>query len=236
MGFKNGDVVWYVEYGTNKIVCGLVNDVTRREIWVEPLYLQTITYINGKPAERYVFPTRWRKLPKGWKYDAVLADIKYRHPKSESEYSCSSNESVLKAIEDGVLVRERDMKDIKLQTEITKDGWRITKDILNHTYRPSYVSLLEDKVFESYDSAKKALDNYLAELKRQSELTDEEWLIEQIDKVLRRGIDIGVITEDEAKSYRERLLDLELKNLDVRLTSSGVQWKYEKKKNWSSMR
>jgi len=94
------------------------------------------------------------------------------------------------------------------------------------------MSITSDKVYFTYEEAKKEVKDYLGELKRQSELSDYEWSVEEIDKQLERWSCIFSIPEDIKSSYREWLLKLDnVEDLVVRISNGEIQWKYDRHKS-----
>lgn len=80
------------------------------------------------------------------------------------------------------------------------------------------------------------IDIHQAELKRQANLSDLEWSIEQIDKVIDRwAITYDISTEEKTKC-RERIMCIDkLENVETRVSGGMVQWKYEDKKRWMTV-
>lgn len=75
-----------------------------------------------------------------------------------------------------------------------------------------------------------------AELKRQANLSDLEWSIEQIDKDIDRWAAIYDISTEEKAKCRERIMCIDkLENDETRVFGGMVQWKYEDKKRWMTV-
>lgn len=237
MKYADGDIIYFINSYIRGVQFGIVVEEFSSEVQIAPLYLQKVCYINGKPADTISLPSRWRKLPKGWKYDTELIKIKYIHPAAKyGEINITSKESLMKAYEDGILVKGCDMRDRAYDTEITKDGWRVVENLTYYKCHPSCVSVQKNMCFDSFEEANKMINEYYRELERQSNLTDEEWAIEQIDKVIGRALNAKLISQDDMVLYRERLLSMDnIDKLEVRFTTSGVEYKYDGHKKWSAI-
>lgn len=122
-------------------------------------------------------------------------------------------------------------------TEIdSKKGWRIIRQYPMTEHHPEYKSFIPCELFRTYEEAQKMIDIHQTELKRQANLSDLEWSIEQIDKVIDRwAITYDISTEEKAKC-RERIMCIDkLENVETRVSGGMVQWKYEDKKRWMTV-
>jgi hypothetical protein len=245
-----GSVVYYIQNHStipNKpiIKFGIVEEHYASEIALKLYEIVDTRTINGTPIKDLKTPSKWHKLPKGWSYDTEL--IKYgsnfieRFPdyyNNLKSVSINNPDTILTAINDGVLVPTDENDHCNIETEITKEGWRIVRNYhsYSNTWTPSWISLYFHDVYSTYEEAKAVVDAKKAELKRQSELSDYDWSVEQIDKSLSRAVAFGYITEEQSGDFMKRLLELEnVEDIETRVCDGGVQWKYWKNKRWKKL-
>ena len=124
-----------------------------------------------------------------------------------------------------------------IESEITKDGWRIHKGYpqdwgINRT--PNYTTVTCSKVYRTYDEAQKEVDEHIAEYKRQAELSDYDWSVEQIDKVLGYYKNIYDLTDSEVKQYRDWILAQDdIENVEIRIHFGNLEFRdCTKHKKW----
>lgn len=199
--------------------------------------------INGIPVKEFETPTRWQKLPKNWNYDTPLFKIEYQEIPNVSKYiklTCSND--ILKAIEDGWLVKRQVNDYCRFEADIDKSkGWRIIRkyDPLDSDQAIKgipYTTVRFDKLYATYAEAQQKIDDIEAEWKRQSELSDYEWAIEEIDHTLDHWAELYRISDDIKEKYRNWILELKnIEDVEVRLVNGGIQWKYFKNKRWSNI-
>ena len=91
-------------------------------------------------------------------------------------------------------------------------------------------------MYVNYEDAKRVVDEHEAELKRQSELSDLEWSIEQIDKTLDLWTALYHVTDLEKQKTRDRIMSFHnLEDVEVRLRGGNIQWKYWKNCRWNNI-
>lgn len=234
---KLGDVLYYINKADVKwkVNFGVVEDFYPNAVVLELYELYDRRLIDGIPIKDFVTPTRWDKLPKGWSYDTKLFTLSWDEDSKKHPLGCciDSKESILWAIENKALVKvtENDHASIVAQIESSK-GWRLVREYKSE-YRPSYVSLTSYAVFNTYEEAKSVVEGHEAELKRQAELSDYDWSLEQIDHTLTFWTGLCNVSEEKVKAYREWLLKLDkLEDVEVRIWNKNIQWKYWKNKRW----
>ena len=92
----------------------------------------------------------------------------------------------MKAIDDGLLVKVQENDNAVFEAEIdSHKGWRIVRDythVLKH--KQPYHTIRFPDVYGTYEEVKKVIDDRYAEWQRQSELSEHEWIVEQIDSIL----------------------------------------------------
>lgn len=92
------------------------------------------------------------------------------------------------------------------------------------------------KLYRTFEEAAKERDEIITEYKRQAALTDYEWSVEQIDKVLGLWKYMTSASQEQYDNVRSRLLAMKnVEDLVVRHGISGLQWKYEKNSRWSNI-
>lgn len=237
-----GDVAYYVkqfENGVKYVHFGIVLEWSDyHEPVLQLLEAKDLTTINGIPKKDFVTPTRWQKLPKGWSYNTKLYDLRTSSPDELGELMVDCPDDIRDAYARGLLVSPDENDHGEFEAEISKEGWRIVKryGYPHETYVPSRISLPRNKIFATYEEAKAEIDKFEAELKRQSELSDYEWSVEQIDGVLSRWKYQCGKTHDEVLKARKRLLGFDrVEELEVRIIMGNIQWKYWKNKKWNTL-
>lgn len=235
-----GTVVYYIKkHGHEwRVDFGTVEEHYTSEICIQLYDFADTRLINGVPSNEFVTPTKWKKLPKGWSYNTKLfecSDIEL--PAIAKTLSLSKTDDILTAIKEGILVKVQNIDYCHFCTEIdSKKGWRIIRQYPMTEHHPEYKSFIPCELFRTYEEAQKMIDIHQAELKRQANLSDLEWSIEQIDKVIDRwAITYDISTEEKAKC-RERIMCIDkLENVETRVSGGMVQWKYEDKERWMTV-
>jgi hypothetical protein len=143
-------------------------------------------------------------------------------------------ESVKKAYEDGLLVKDSTIYHGNVEAEITKDGFRVIRKYpmwLNHI---DHVSVRPDKVYFTYDEALKEVEDNIAEFHRQATLSEYDWSVEQIDKTLGYWQKFHDESYEKRLEYRNWLLGMKnVEDIETRIFNSEIQWKYWKNKKWN---
>ena len=196
--------------------------------------------VNGIPIKDLKTPTRWQKLPKGWSYDTKLFEIGHDENYEKFNEICknlkiSNKEDIQKAIDIGLFIKVQDKDYGKPEAEIDKHyGWRL---IMRYgDYISPHTSVKYNEVYTNYEDAKRVVDEHEAELKRQSELSDLEWSIEQIDNKLDMWAALYSITDLEKQKLRDRIMGFDrLEDVEVRLYCGNIQWKYWKNRRWNNI-
>jgi hypothetical protein len=239
---KIGSVAYYVESDDKvpykwHVRFGIVEENYPSEVALrlyEPINTQTI---DGIPKKEIKIPSEWRKLPRGWSYDTRLIEYGNEpYPVDPRGYDIRKPEDILRAIEDGLYVRVSENDHRYINTEVTKNGWRIISEHHWGDWHPDYISLYFHDVYSTYEEAQAEIDTRVAEFKRQAALSDYDWSVEQIDKSLSRALAIGYITEEQSGEFMKRLLELKnVEDIETRVYDGGVQWKYWKNKRWKKL-
>ena len=245
MKFQSGDVVYWVERHRQPpyeyyIDYGIVDEEFSDAVCVERLHIRDHRFIDNIPYNDFPQFTRWKKLPKGWTYNTKLFEIEWR---SDKDWSALGNlkinkpEDIKTALKDGIIIYLKDYDQTVPHSEIDRKlGWRIRKEHDNSTYIYPHVTLQKDNAFKTYAEAKAVIDAQEAEWKRQSELTNEEWSVEQIDHDLQRWAKIYSKSPEEVQKVRDFLLGMDkVEDIETRVFGEDFQWKYWKNKKWRTV-
>lgn len=241
--FPIGSVVYFVDkyrvdpYTRSAKWCvsyGIVDENYTYEVCVQLLDWRDTTLVNGIPKKELVTPTRWQKLPNGWSYDTKLIDITIPSIKFDrQDYRIENPSDILEMYNKGYLVKVEDNDYYDIRTEVTKkDGWRIVRSIEygDAGKHPNYKSLNLRDVYKTYQEAQNVIDEHEKELRRQAELTDYEWAVEQIDRELNRAT---AITDLERQQIRDWILQrYRVEDIEFRYAFGTFEWKYLKNKKW----
>lgn len=229
---KHSPYEYYVDYG-------IVDEEFSDAVCVDRLHIRDNRYINDVPYKEFPSVTKWQKLPKGWTYNTELFAMEWRNNDWAvlNTLRIDNPEDIKKALELGILVYLKDYDQTVPRSEIDKKlGWRIRKEHDDSFYVYPYVSLQKDKAFKTYAEAKGVIDAQEAEWKRQSELTDEEWSIEQINNDLQRWAKIYSKSPEEVQKVRDFLLGMDkVEDIETRVFGGDFQWKYWKNKKWRTI-
>lgn len=239
--FKKGDVVYWCSMSERcryEVKFGMVDEQFSDAVCIDFLSLRETRLVDGVPINDFVSEQRERKLPKGWSWNTKLFEITYEDKsKEETDFlknaKINNPEDIKTAYQKGYLVKDETKFWGHIDTEISKDGFRVVKKYPYYEHHCSHTSVRPDKVYFTYEEAEKERDAYYAELKRQSELSDLEWSVEQIEKTLDRWKGISSATDSEVQKYREWLLGMrKVEDLETRISGGCLQWKYWDKKKW----
>lgn len=183
-------------------------------------------------------PSKWSKLPKNWSYDTKLFDISFSPlPKEFKDYSIKKPDDILKAYKKGFLVKISDNDHSEICTEIDENlGWRIVRSYFNTKYKPDLISLEYHNVYKTYEEALGIVKSHELALKEQSEMSGYDWAVKEIDKNLNAWAVIYGISDKTKLKYREWLLRLDnVENVETRIYSKYIQWKYFDNKRWKNI-
>lgn len=244
MKFQPGNVVYWVGRHRHSpyeyyVDYGIVDEEFSDAVCVDRLHIRDNRYINDVPYKEFPSVTKWQKLPKGWTYNTELFVMEWHNNDWAvlNTLRIDNPEDIKKALELGILVYLKDYDQTVPRSEIDKKlGWRIRKEHDDSFYVYPYVSLQKDKAFKTYAEAQAVIDAQEAEWKRQSELTDEEWSIEQINNDLQRWAKIYSKSPEEVQKVRDFLLGMDkVEDIETRVFGGDFQWKYWKNKKWRTI-
>ena len=244
MKFNSGDVVYWVarhKWSADMYVdFGIVTEEFSDAVCADRLHIYDNRYINSIPYKDFLDVTEWHKLPKGWTYNTILFEVE-RKPKEGhdllKDLHVTNPKDIKYALENGFLVRLQDYDQTVPHSEVDKKlGWRIRKEYDDSVYKYPHVTLQKDNAFKTYAEAQAVIDAQEAEWKRQSELTDEEWSVEQIDNDLQRWAKIYDKSPEEVQKVRDFLLGMDkIEDIETRVFGEDFQWKYWKNKKWRTI-
>lgn len=244
MKFQPGDVVYWVGRHRHSpyeyyVDYGIVDEEFSDAVCVDRLHIRDNRYINDVPYKEFPSVTKWQKLPKGWTYNTELFVMEWRNNDWAvlNTLRIDNPEDIKKALELGILVYLKDYDQTVPHSEIDKKlGWRIRKERDDSVYVYPHVTLQKDNAFKTYAEVQAVIDAQEAEWKRQSELTDEEWAVEQIDHDLQRWAKIYSKSPEEVQKVRDFLLGMnKVEDIETRVFDGDFQWKYWKNKKWRTI-
>ena len=196
--------------------------------------------VDGIPVQDIEFPTRWRKLPKGWTIGDPLWEFGSIDRAEQFPELVNINihkpEGILKAIEMGLLVKVADKSYYSLETELDrKAGWRIVQKWMPNAPSLYKTANIRD-LYSTYEEAKAVVEDIHREWERQAALSDKEWAIEEIDRTLDRWAACCAIPEEIKLRYREWLMELDyIEDVVTRVYMNEIQWKYDHGRRWRSI-
>ena len=244
MKFQSGDVAYWVERRRHSpyeyyVNYGIVDEEFSDAVCVDRLHIRDNRYINDIPYKEFPSVTKWQKLPKGWTYNTELFEMEWRNNDWAvlNTLRIDNPEDIKKALELGILVYLKDYDQTIPHSEVSnKLGWRVRKEHDNSSYIYPYVTLQKDNAFKTYEEAQAVIDAQEAEWKRQSELTDEEWSKEEIERDLERARVSHNFSVEDCDKIRDFLFGMDhIDSIETRIYCGEFQWKYEKNKRWNSI-
>lgn len=242
-----GDIVYFILHnGFNfqpKVNWGVVGDIIGNNYMIEMQEIAQKIFIDGVCADKITIPSKWKKLPKNWGYSTTLANIEV-----------TIDPDVLKKV-DGVVPFMNDKKGLEeaikigllvpytpismITTEIDKNkGWRLTHSLTQNinTIKCGRYYINENDIYTECEDAQKVVAAHIAECERQANLSDYDWSVEQIDKTLAHYACIYSDGTSYVERVRAWLLEQpNVEDIEVRTTSHGIEWKYEKNKRWAGV-
>ena len=239
--FNSGDIVYWCHQNGHEysVRYGIVDEQFSDAVCVDYLAPRERRRVDGVPIDEFQSEQRYRKLPKGWSYDTKLFEITYALLTEEEiafPINITKPDSIKSAYDKGFLVKDSTIYHGNIEAEITKDGFRVIKKYPMWQHHINHVSIRPDKVYFTYEEAKKEVDDNIAEFHRQASLSDYDWSVEQIDKTLRNYKIVNDATDEEVKQYRDWLLAMNnVEDIETRMFGGNIQWKYWKNKKWNNI-
>lgn len=238
--FNPGDIVYWCHHHGHEysVHYGMVDEQFSDAVVIDYLVPRERRRVDGVPIDEFHSEQRYRKLPKGWTYNTKLFELTWDDlTESEKAYklNISIPISIKYAYDNGWLVKDSTIFHGVIEDEINKDGFRVVKKYPRESFHHiDHVSIRPDKVYFTYEEAKKEVDENTAEFYRQASLSDYEWSVEQIDKTLDMWKVFNDASDKDVKAYRDWLLEMkDVENIETRLWGKEIQWKYWKNKKWN---
>lgn len=239
MRFENDDIVyWHRQRGYEHFAeVGRVDEHFSDAVIIDLLEPKETRFVDGVPLDDVPFVGEWHKLPKGWTYNTVLFNLEWRNDElKQYPYNIRDKKGIRELYERGLLVRSCEKFQGEINTEITKEGWRLVKHYPMGQSKVTHVSVAPFKVYSTYEEAEKEVNDYLAELQRQASLSDYEWSVELIQNTLNRWQKIYGIPDDVKQKHFDWIISLKnVEDISVRISGGNIQWKYEKNKRWNDV-
>lgn len=238
--FNNADIVYFHrQIGNDHSVCyGIVDEQFSDAVCIDFLETKEIMLVNGIPVEDFQSETKYHKLPKGWTFDTKLYELSFRRLWAEDYISSDITDptSIKRLYDDGYLVKASTKFHGVIDAEITNEGYRVVKRYPQWEHVITSVSVRPDRVYNTYAEAQEEVNEYIAELKFQASLDDTEWSIYQIDKTLTHYKRIADVSDGIIKKYHNWLCSMkDVDQIETRIFSGEIQWKYEKNKKWNNI-
>lgn len=234
--YNHGDIVYVLERrpydGDFGIKTCMVDEEFSDRVALVFVSPKDSRLINGIPIYDFQ-PTRRKKLPKNWAVK-TLYDLTcdYDLDEAANKIKINDKKAIKKGIENGVLVV--DTPRLSIQTDIDKDGYSVFVQRVNRDRTSGMYYRYE--IYDTYEEALKAEEANIAELKRQSELTDEEWAKEHIEETISRYAKLYDISYKEVERIKDMIYGLDkIEDVDVRIANGFIQWKYYNKKRWNTV-
>lgn len=239
--FNNGDIVYWCNNSGGKysVKWGIVDEQYSDAVRIDFLELKEDRFINGIPIDEFIersLNKKSKKLPKGWSYNTQLYTLTHERSEEEKEkirgIKIDNPEALKVAYKEGLLVKSCTKFNGKIDTDITKEGYKIIAKWEPHM---TNATIAPHRLYLRYIDAQNEVDANIVELKRQSELSDYEWSVEQIENTLQRwGYIYG--SPEEVDNYRTWILDRDnVEDIETRIYEGNIQWKYYKNKKWNNI-
>lgn len=240
--FKNGDIVyWCHQNGHNySVKFGMVDEQFSDAVCIDYLSAIENRRVNGIPINEFKSEDRFKKLPKNWTYDTKLFEMTYDDVSDNdlNKYlnGWADSEGIKRLYDKGLLVKDDTKFHGVIEAEITNEGYRIVKKYRQWETHTSNASVRPDKVYFTYDEAKREVDEHTAEFNRQANLSEYEWSLEQIEKTIDRYISLQGETTNVRARYKDWFINMSnLEDIETRIFDGNIQWKYWKNKKWNNI-
>ncbi len=237
--FNKGDIVYWCSREGHEfsVKWGMVDEQFDRSIvYVDYLSPKETRLVNGIPIDEFKSEEKFKKLPKGWSYDTRLYEITNTDELKDIPFDVKDPKSIKELYDKGFIVKDSTIFHGAIEEEITNQGYRLRKTYPMWRRHISSVSIQTHKLYDNYAEAKKEVDENIAELHRQANLSEYDWSVEQIDNTLNRWQALYDISNEQKQEYRDWLLELDkIEDIEVRIYEGEIQWKYWKNKRWSNI-
>lgn len=239
---RAGQIVYYVTLDNRNVDWGICKDFYADGYGLELYEMPDFRTICGVPIRDFEFNQPRRKLPKDWRWETDLVHIgssmNEEVKQKYLELRIDNPQALLDAVRSGLLVKPSSQSTAcDIEADINKDGYTIVQKFPYwKRSRPDTACVRSDRCFHTYAEAAAIVDCYYAELKRQAELSDYDWSVEQIDHVLERWKAIYGVSPDGISAIRQWLLgQKDVADLVVRIYGGELQFKYDRQKRWTTL-
>lgn len=238
--FQHGDIVYWCHSegnGLYKVNWGRVDERYSGVVSVDYLALPENRFVNGVPIDEFESEAEFHHLPKRWTYQTKLFELtEGNYDFDPSRIRIDDPKGIQEAYAQGHLVKKSTLFHGMIETEVKDGGYRIVKKYSGYSLPVNCVSLTIDRLYESYAAAQEEVDAKIAEFKRQAELSDEDWSLEQIGHAVQRWQSFHSATDDAAQAYRDWFADLNnVEDVVVRCVGGELQWKYDRDRKWKTV-
>lgn len=243
--YQEGDIVYIVSKparGAPFVRVCRVYDQYSNGVCVDYLVPRERRLVDGIPIESYANDSHYgalRKLPKNWSWKTVLFETSIR-PDDELDTFMETHyfnvpAHVQEACEKGFLVPANTIFDGIPESEVTASGFRVLLKA-NRDPKPKSACVNTSEVYDTYEGAKNALDDYNAKQKAISEMSDRDWSLLQIKKVVEPAMALDGFTQDDIQlvmNWFEGMSDIE--DIEARRFNGQIQFKHWKKSRWNPL-
>lgn len=246
--FCQGDIVYWCgrdRFGKPQVKWGMVDEQFSDAVCIDFLDRKENRYIDGIPIYEYYLNQstyKYKKLPKGWTWNTKLYEVETREIPEEEELLKNARiddpVAIKKLYDAGLLVKCETKFRGTIHTNIEKGkGYKVVLEYpLWEKFQEERTSVRPDKVYSTYKEAQDEVDAINAEFLRQSQLSDYDWAVEEIDKTLDHWMIATGSTPEERNKYREWILAMDhVEDIETRVSMGYIQWKYYDKKKWNDI-
>lgn len=237
MGFEIGDVVYFVEKRIvdSKIEYGMITWINGKTYGISRIKFRDTRIINGIPIQDFEI-TDWMPTTKEFRkgarnlWDLVNIETRYCvNTEKLAGLTLKEPNDIKKLIELGVMVRCIDEPDWDIDVEPKNRDYkeyRIKKSIpawiSTYGNPPDTISLYETELLATYDEAEKAKQEWETELEIERNLSDYDWSVKEMDKVLKMFHD-----DDFAEKCMAKLLSMDkVEDIEIKKSDDKVLWRY----------
>ena len=239
--FNTGDIVYWCHQKGHKysVHYGMVDEQFSDAVVIDYLSARERRLVNGIPINEFKEESNYKKLPKGWTYNTKLFELTFEEPSQAEKdfvFDIKNPNCIKEAYDKGYLVKDSTIYHGYIEEEVTKEGYRIIKRYPMYEYHISSTSVRPDKVYFTYEEAEKEVNENVAELYRQANLSDYDWSVEQIDKTISQWKRFHDVADKEAEKYHNWFINMKnVEDIETRISGGCIQWKYWKNKKWNSV-
>lgn len=226
-----------------KVHFGIVQEHFSDRTALQLYKVNVVEKIDGVPTSEIFFPTEWVRLPKKWDYNTSFFKLTYERDERAKEVFINSPESIIEGIKSGALIKQRNIHEytygivtsddpqFRKEIDIPKGCYRIERKYGQGFTEHDTISLYFNRLFHTYEEAKQSLDEIITrrknEIERITNLTDYEYAVEEIERVVNLYQGLCKKSDEEANQYKDWLLSLKnIERVEVRLHYQEIQWRY----------